>query len=209
VEVFFYRTPHAYSNLFAKVFLWLETKNPAQNWHACIIFAHRRLEPRETLPYAALLGSKQVTRVYLDELPRGGDDQLGLGILRMIASSPTQALADAKKWLTRVGDWKKPVPIRRKAVELIELAVLGHFPSLGRKELEDMLQIRDFRETKVYREAREEGLEEGLEKGLEEGRREIALRLLAKKHSVAEVAELTGLSVQRVRALKKRSGSRD
>src|SRR5687767_3435763 len=30
VEVFFYKTPHAYSNLFAKVFLWLETKNPAQ-----------------------------------------------------------------------------------------------------------------------------------------------------------------------------------
>ena len=71
-----------------------------------------------------------------------------------------------------------------------------------------MLQIKDFRETKVYQEALQEGREEGLEKGLEQGRREIALRLLAKGHSVAEVAELTGLSAQRVRALKT-GGRRD
>ncbi len=30
VEVYFYATPNVFSNLFAKVFLWLETKNPAQ-----------------------------------------------------------------------------------------------------------------------------------------------------------------------------------
>jgi predicted transposase YdaD len=51
VEVFFYKAPNAYSNLFAKVFLWLEAKNPAQDWHACIIFANRRLEPAATRPY--------------------------------------------------------------------------------------------------------------------------------------------------------------
>jgi predicted transposase YdaD len=43
LEVLFYKTPHAYSNLFAKVFLWLETKKPSQDWHATIIFAHRGL----------------------------------------------------------------------------------------------------------------------------------------------------------------------
>jgi predicted transposase/invertase (TIGR01784 family) len=64
-----------------------------------------------------------------------------------------------------------------------------------------MLQIKGFRETKVYQEALEEGREEGL--------REVALRLLAKEHSVAEVAELTGLSIQRVRTLKKGAGRRE
>jgi predicted transposase/invertase (TIGR01784 family) len=64
-----------------------------------------------------------------------------------------------------------------------------------------MLQIKDFRETKVYQEALEEGRKEGL--------REVALRLLAKAHSVAEVAQLTGLSIQRVRALKKGTGRRE
>src|SRR5687768_6201907 len=75
VEVFFYKAPNAYSNLFAKVFLWLEAKNPAQNWHACIIFANRRLEPTARLPYQALLDSDYVTRIYLDELPPAGEDQ--------------------------------------------------------------------------------------------------------------------------------------
>lgn len=225
VEIFFYKTPRAYSNLFAKVFLWLETKNPAQDWHACIIFASRRLEPAITRPYQALLDSGHVTRVYLDELPPAAEDQLGLGILEMIVSSPELALTAAKKWRARVDAWKEPVPVRRRALELIELAVLGHFPSLSRKELEHMLKIRDFRETKVYQEAleegreqgveqgREEGLEKGLEKGREKGReeerRDIALRMLAKGHSVAEVSGLTGLSAQRVRALKKSNGRND
>jgi len=45
VEVYFYATPNVFSNLVAKVFLWLETKNPGQDWHASVFFANRRLEP--------------------------------------------------------------------------------------------------------------------------------------------------------------------
>src|SRR5688572_20715982 len=64
VEVYFYQTPQAYANLFAKVFLWLLTHNPAQDWHATIIFASRRLEPLENRPYQALLASDHVSRIY-------------------------------------------------------------------------------------------------------------------------------------------------
>src|SRR5687768_9152613 len=48
-------------------------QKPAQDWHACIIFASRKLEPAETHPYRALLASDQVTRIYLDELPQAGE----------------------------------------------------------------------------------------------------------------------------------------
>lgn len=221
IEVLFYKTPHAYSNLFAKTFLWLDTKNPAQDWHACLIFANRKLEPDDARPYQPLLDCSKVTRIYLDELPPAGDDQLGLGILKIIASPPEQATELARRWLDReMASREKSVAVRRKRIELIELAVLAHFPGLSRKELNRMLNIlEEFRDTKVFQELLEEGMEKGMEKGLEKGmekgiqkgleeglekgRREIALRLLAKNHSVAEVAELTGLSVQRVRALKK------
>jgi predicted transposase YdaD len=113
VEVFFYKTPHAYSNLFAKVFLWLETKNPAKDWHACLIFAGRKLEPRQIHPYRALLASDQVKVIYLDELP-AGNEQLGLGILKMIASPPEQAAEMARQWLTRLATREKSVAVRRK-----------------------------------------------------------------------------------------------
>ncbi len=207
VEVFFYKTPHAYSNLFAKVFLWLETKNPAQDWHACVIFAHRRLEPAKLRPYRALLASEQVTRIYLEELPQAPANQFGLGILELIAASPEQALAKARTWLERVQRVKKPVAVRRKLVELIETVMLGHFPILTREELERMLQITNLRETRVFQEALEEGLEKGREEGLEKGREEIVLRLLAKKFSVAEVAEWTGLPLARVKTLKRRTSN--
>jgi predicted transposase/invertase (TIGR01784 family) len=205
VEVFFYKAAHAYANLFAKVFLWLEKKDPAQDWHACLIFASKNLEPPEATPYRALLASDQVTRIYLDKLPPPGEQQIGLGLLEMIVAPPEQALAQARAWLGRVPQVKKSVAQRRQLIELIELILLGHFPRLNRKELERMLQIKDFRETKVYQEA----LEEGLEKGLKEGREEIAVRLLAKQFAVAEVAELTGLPLPRVKRLKKQqSGNR-
>ncbi len=90
----------------------------------------------------------------------------------------------------------------RKLIELIEIVVSGHFPRMGRKELERMLQIKDFRETKDYQEA----LEEGIEQGREQTREEIALRLLKKKHPAQEVAELSGLSLRQVQSLRKKSG---
>jgi len=67
-----------------------------------------------------------------------------------------------------------------------------------------MLNIKDLRETKVYQEALEEGLERGLEKGREREREDIAVRLLAEQFSPAKVAEVTGLPLHRVKALKKK-----
>jgi hypothetical protein len=41
VGVYAYKAANAFSNLLAKVGLWLETNNPAQDWRACVIFASR------------------------------------------------------------------------------------------------------------------------------------------------------------------------
>jgi len=51
-----------------------------------------------------------------------------------------------------------------KVVELIENAVLAHFPQLTREELENMVQTLDLRQTKVFQEAKAEGKAEGKEK---------------------------------------------
>jgi predicted transposase YdaD len=187
------KTPNAYSNLFAKVFLWLETKNPAQDWHACVVFASRALAPTEERPYRALLASDQVTRIYLDELPEAKENQFGLGILEILGSSRKDVPARAKTWLKRIKA-KTPVADEAKLVELIQTVVLCHFPKLTRKELEAMIEVTDVRKTRVYQDARQEG------------REEVALRLLARDFSVSEVADLTGLSVAHVRKLKKNAG---
>jgi predicted transposase/invertase (TIGR01784 family) len=55
---------------------------------------------------------------------------------------------------------------------------------------------------KLKREARKEGLERGLEKGREENALRVARRLLARGESVSDVAEITELSEERIRALR-------
>jgi predicted transposase YdaD len=69
-----------------------------------------------------------------------------------------------------------------------------------------MLQVHDIRETRVYQEAREEGLKEGMEKGMAKGmekamekeRRAIS-KMAARNMSAAEIADLLGLDEQFVR----------
>mgnify|MGYP001582586956 CR=1 FL=1 len=201
VEVYFYATANVYSNLFSKVFLWLETRDPAQDWHASIFFANRRLEPSNLRPYRNLVASDQVSRVYLDELPQPDENQVGLRILELITAPRENAPAKARLLLNRLARMEKSVPAYRKMVELIETVVLAHFPKLSRKELEHMVQTLDLRETKVYQEAKAEGRAEGNE----ETRAEIAVRLLTGKFSVEKVMELTGLSIRKVQKLRKKT----
>ncbi len=77
-----------------------------------------------------------------------------------------------------------------------------------------MLQVHDIRETRVYQEAKEEGLKEGMEKGIEKGmekgiekerQRNIqeklgsVAKLAALKMSAEDVAEILGLDIELVR----------
>jgi predicted transposase/invertase (TIGR01784 family) len=79
---------------------------------------------------------------------------------------------------------------------LIETVVVYKFPQMTREEIEKMLQVNDFRETRVYQEA----LEEGAVKAIDV----VARRMLAKGVSESEIAEFTGLSVADIRRLKKK-----
>jgi len=203
VEVYCYAAANAYSNLFSKVFLWLETRNPAQDWHATVFFASRRFEPAELRPYRNLIESDQVTRVYLDELPDPGEGHLELAILRLMAVRPGDVPEKARSLLTEVARSERPGATKRQLVELIETVVLAHFPKFGRKELEQMVQTLDLRETRVFQEAKAEGKAEGKA----ETRQEIALRLLKEKFAVERVARVTGLSVRDVQRLRKTRGT--
>ncbi len=84
-------------------------------------------------------------------------------------------------------------------VELIETVVLYKLPRLSREEIQAMLQVHDIRETRVYQEAREEGLKEGMEKGMEKERLRAISKMTAKNMSATEIADILGLDEQFVR----------
>jgi predicted transposase/invertase (TIGR01784 family) len=97
---------------------------------------------------------------------------------------------------------------------LIETVIIYKLPRLGRQEIQTMLQVRDIRETRVYQEAREEGLQEGLqrgiEKGMKKGRRDEKLKLIrkmaARNMSAAEIADILELDVKLVRKTMRKPG---
>jgi predicted transposase/invertase (TIGR01784 family) len=65
-----------------------------------------------------------------------------------------------------------------------------------------MFGVGEFKQTKVYQEAKEEGREEGRKQGREEGKLELKLeavpRLLVLGLSVEQVAKALGLAVETV-----------
>ena len=78
---------------------------------------------------------------------------------------------------------------------------------MTRKEIEKMLQVSDVRETRVFQEAREEGLEQGLERGRQEAIEKMVLGMLALDRPVSEIAKVSGWSAVRIRSLKKKHSS--
>ena len=181
-----------YSNLFLKVGLYLEKVNPRQNWQAVVIYPNRSIEQENLHPYRVWLQSDQLMRIYLDELPEPQPDEFGLSILRLIVATQDDALGAAQRLIPKVRVSKEPAERRTKLIELIETVVMYQYPKLSRKELEKMLQVESFRETKVYQEAFEEGVEA------------VARRLLEQKFPLNKIAELTGLSLGKIKRLRKK-----
>ena len=201
------RSERTYSNLLLKISLYLEKVNPHQNWQGVVIYPDRSVEQENLYPYRGLLESEQMTRIYLADLPEPPPGNFGFNVLRLIGATPDEAVRQAQNIIPQVRKSKEIVERAQGLIELIETIVLYKFPKLSRKELEKMLEVNDFRETKVYQEALAEGMEKGIEKGTEQTKGYIARRMLSQKVPVEKIAETTGLSLAAVKRLKKKRGS--
>jgi predicted transposase/invertase (TIGR01784 family) len=192
------KSERTYSNLLLKIGLYLEKVNPRQNWQAVVIYPNRSIEQENLRPYRTWLHSDQLTRIYLEELPEPRPEEIGLSIVRLLVAKPDDAMIKAQQLIPQVRGLQEPAERRAKLIELIATVVAYKLPNLGREELEKMLQVNDLRDTKIYQEA--------LEEGEEKTKEAIAMRLLAKKFSLEEIAEVTGLSLAAIKRLRKKQG---
>jgi predicted transposase/invertase (TIGR01784 family) len=160
-----------------------------------VLFGSRALEPGELAPYQPLLDAGLIRRFYLDEMPELANAPLGLSILYLLRQAESQAPARARELILRTRQEIQDAALQHDLVELIETVVLYKLPRLSREEIQAMLQVHDIRETRVYQEAKEEGLKEGMEK---ERLRAISM-MAARNMSAAEIADILGLDEQFVR----------
>jgi predicted transposase/invertase (TIGR01784 family) len=223
LEVQFYRLPNVYADLLVKAYTYLKHNDPTQMFFGVVLFAQRSMEPKEVAPYEALLKSGQIQPYYLDEMPEGADAPLGLSILYLIRQEESLAAATACSLIARTTREIGDEALRADLVELIETVIIYKLPRLSREEIQAMLQVHDIRETKVYQEAKEEGIQEGIEKerrrsianlretkvyqeakeegiqeGIEKERRRSIANLLAKKKSAQEIADALDVPIELV-----------
>ncbi|MDJ0619984.1 MAG: Rpn family recombination-promoting nuclease/putative transposase [Calothrix sp. MO_192.B10] len=191
-EVQFQKDEQLYDRLFAESLLYFyRNRDRFRDWQTVIIYPSRSVEQKDIYPHRSLVNGNQVHRIYLDEL--GNIRQLSVGLALMVLTTidEEQAPEEAKYLLGR-SQREQPSSSSRAIIEMITTIMIYRFEQLSRVEVENMLGIT-LKETRVYREIKEEGRQEGRQEGIQEGRQEgiqegrqeaivnIVLRLLTKR----------------------------
>lgn len=195
VEVQFQRLATFYANLFAKVFCYLEENNPSQEWMAVAIFPSRKLEPKELKPYEELLRSNRVKRIYLDECAPLPNPPLGAGVLRLLFASEREAEILAPRLMQKVHRGLAGGDLELKVVELVERVLLRRFPGLNPEEMRMKFKLHDIRESKVWKEAFDDGDASRLRKTVD--------TLISKGKTLPQIAELLDIPLRELRRVVK------
>lgn len=175
-EVQFQKDEKLYERVFAESALcFYRNRDRFSDWQAVIIYPSRNTEQSDIYPHRTLLNGEQVHRIYLDEL---GDIQqlpVWVGLMVLTTLKEGEAPAAARYLLTRTQQ-EIPTPSNQVIIEMITTIISYKFENLTRSEAEAMLGIT-LKETRLYRDIKEEGREEGVE----EATVNLVIRLLTKR----------------------------
>ncbi len=168
-EVQFQKDERLYERVFAESYLYFyRNRDRFSDLQVVIIYPSRSLEQSDIRPYQSQLNSPQVNRIYLDEL--GDIRQLPVWVALMVLTTleDEQATQEARYLLAR--NRKQETQVGNRAIiELITTIMVYKFDNKSQREVEEMLGIT-LKETRVYREIKEEGIKEGEQRGEQRGR---------------------------------------
>jgi predicted transposase/invertase (TIGR01784 family) len=175
-EVQFQKDEQLYERVFAESSLYFYRNSTRfSDWQAVIIYPSRSIEQSKIYPHRSFLNGDQVNRIYLDELGDIRSLPLWVALMVLTTIDDEQATEEARYLLAR-SQQEAPQPENSAIIELLTTIMVYKFENKSQREVEQMLGIT-IRETRVYREIKEEGREEGRE----EGEKSLVLRLLARR----------------------------
>jgi len=178
-EVQFQKDEKLYERVFAESSLYFyRNRDRFSDWQAVIIYPSRSVEQSDIYPHRTFLNGNQVHRVYLDELGDIRSLPLWVAVMVLTTVDEEQAPGEARYLLSRTRQ-EASAPVSSAIIEIITTIIAYRFEQLSRREVESMLDIT-LKETRVYREIKEEGREEGREE-TREATANIIVRLLTKR----------------------------
>ncbi|MEQ8466988.1 Rpn family recombination-promoting nuclease/putative transposase [Coleofasciculus sp. E1-EBD-02] len=193
VEVQFQPDADLYYRIFAELFLYLRQDKPTYPWQVVVIYPSRRIEREQPLQFRELFS--RVTRIYLDELGDEASVSVGVNIVKLVIEREQAAPEKARRLIEQAQVQITDETTKRNLIDLIETIIVYKLPQKSREEIQAMLGLSDLRNTKVYQEAKQEGLIEGKQEGLVEG--EQRGKLKAKLEAIHRMMQL-GASVEMI-----------
>ncbi len=126
-----------------------------------------------------------IRAVYAYKFDHVGENAGALSVLKPLTFSEEEKLPEAvQEWKTDLQSLELSEQKMKSLMDLLTYAILQRFPTLGRKELEIMLNLTPLEETTAVKEiiqiSEEKGLEKGLDKGKLIGQIHMAQRLIRK-----------------------------
>lgn len=214
-EAQFRREDDFYLRYFAEIAVYLRQKKPVNPWRAVVLFPTRDHDYGVEPHYKEFFESGRLQRLHLIDLPKEALAKFPLNLFRIILDSEQKALATAESLVRQLPQQNFNAQTQEAFIEMLINLLLHKLPQMSRKEIEKMLTpvFSDIRKSRFYQEVAEELTQELTPKlthasKLEE-KREIAATLLRKKMSLKFVSEVTGLSPEEIRMLKKATPPRN
>ncbi|MBR8841095.1 MAG: DUF2887 domain-containing protein, partial [Stigonema ocellatum SAG 48.90 = DSM 106950] len=157
----------------------------------------RSVEQSDIHPHRTLLNGNQVNRVYLDEL--GDIRQLPLWVALMVLTTVKEDKApEEARYLLGRTSVEASVPSNQVIMEMVTTIMVYKFEQLSRTEVESMLGIT-LKDTRVYREIKEEGREEGRSEQKAEMLKVTVPLLLKMGMSVSQIAQELNVDLEAVK----------
>jgi predicted transposase/invertase (TIGR01784 family) len=188
VELQTYKDEEFYERLFGEIFVYFrQYKSANSDWYAIVIYDKRIHETPPHPRYQALV-QQHLRCIYLNELSARAEDSLAIGIAKLFVESPTKATSLAQQLITQARENLTDENLQRKVIAFIQAIVFYKFPNLTLEEIEAMLDLDAFKNTRLY--------ESIVEKTEPETKLKLAPKCVEKGMSIQEIAEFLELDVE-------------
>ena len=130
------------------------------DWFIIVIFDRQGNDVTIPQRYQEI-AKKRLQRIYLDQISKNNSSAIGLDILKLVVESENQAGTLARNLITRTTNELDDNLKQQQLIELIETIIIYKFPQLSYQEIEKMLNLEEIKKTRVYQDAKEEGIQQG------------------------------------------------